>query len=93
MKLKDLVREAMRPFRPSSASAKRVLAALREFEDQYGISTQKMRRMFRHGQIEDTADTSRWLLLARLVPDWYIEGRDSPPPTGVKKGKGSRRKT
>ena len=39
---------------------------IKVLEDQYGMSTADMKAAFKRGDLEDTADIARWLVLARV---------------------------
>ena len=39
---------------------------IRELEQRYGMTTEEMKIAFRRGEVEDTPDIARWLILASL---------------------------
>ena len=44
-----------------------VTAKLKLLETQYGMTTAEMKAKFRAGDLEDTPDIARWLILARCT--------------------------
>ena len=50
---------------PRNGQAKDIEARIRAFEVRYEMTSKEMRRRFASGELRDTADTSRWLMLLR----------------------------
>ncbi len=52
------------------------LKSLQDLESRYEMSTDEMLRRWKAGLIEDTADTSRWMILASCRP----KSKSEPEP-------------
>lgn len=51
---------------PRNGQAANIDARILAFENQYGITSDEMRRRFKSGEMRDTGDVSRWLMLLRV---------------------------